>query len=201
LRMRLLILSDSHGRGMCHAMESLDIGIQVMTVRKGRKIPSIRGLYRDKLRSIRRFRPDVVFIHVGHNDLVPHLQFNPRPLFITSIMHQVRELVQEVSVTLPGVYIVVSSILPRVIGDGLTASAVGRYNRLAKRFGEMVRSASRGPGAFFLCTVNRSMWGRIARYEPLTGYHKDDGLHLNAPGLRRLALGWLSLVNAIRDME
>jgi lysophospholipase L1-like esterase len=182
-------------------MESIDSGIRVMTVRKGRKIPSIRGLYRDKLRSIRRFRPDVVYIHVGHNDLVPHTLLNPRPLFITSILHQVRELVQEVSVTLPGVYIVVSSILPRVSGDGFSSAAVGRYNRLAKRFGEMVRSASRGPGAFFLSTVNRTMWGRIARYEPLTGYHKDDGLHLNAAGRRRLAFGWLKLLNAIRDMD
>jgi lysophospholipase L1-like esterase len=199
--MRLLILSDSHGRGMSRAMEAIDNGMHVMTVRKGRKIPSIRGLYRDKISSIRRFRPEVVLIHVGHNDLVPHTLFNPRPLFITSILHQVRELVQEVSATLPGVYIVVSSILPRVTGDGFGSEAVGRYNRLAKRFGEMVRSASRNAGAFFLSTVNRIMWGRIARNEPLHGFHKSDGLHLNAEGRRRLAHGWIRLLNAMRDME
>jgi lysophospholipase L1-like esterase len=182
-------------------MEAMDRGVRVMTVRKGRKIPAIRGLYRSKLRSIRRFGPEVVYIHVGHNDLVPHTLLNPRPLFITSILHQVRELVQEVSETLPGVYIVVSSILPRVSGDEFAPDAVGRYNRLAKRFGEMVRSASRGTGAFFLSMVNRTMWGRIARYEPLSGFHKDDGLHLNREGRMRLVRGWLKLLNALRDME
>jgi hypothetical protein len=138
---------------------------------------------------------------LGDNNLVPHTLLNPRPLFITSILHQVRELVQEVAATLPGVYIVVSSILPRVSGGEFSSEAVGRYNRLAKRFGEMVRSASRGTGAFFLSIINRTMWGRIARYEPLTGFHKRDGLHLNREGHRRLVRGWLKLLNALRDME
>jgi lysophospholipase L1-like esterase len=199
--MRVLLISDSHGHGLAREMETLEHGLRVMTIRKGRKIPAIRGMYRDKLRSIRRFHPEVVYIHVGHNDLVPHTLLNPRPLFITSILHQVRELVQEVAATLPGVYIVVSSILPRVTGGEFSSEAVGRYNRLAKRFGEMVRSASRGAGAFFLSIVNRIMWGRIARYEPLSGFHKRDGLHLNREGRKRMVRGWMSLLNALRDME
>ena len=172
-----------------------------MTLRKGRKIPAIRGLYREKLRSVRRFAPEVVYIHEGHNDLVPHTLHNTRPLFSTSVLHQIRELVQEVSETLPDVYIIVSSILPRVDESTSGISRVEAYNRMAKRFGEMIRSASRGPGAFFLCTVNRTMWGRIARCEPLDGYHKDDGLHLNPSGRRRLVIGWIKLLNAIRDMD
>ena len=195
------MISDSHGRGLGRIMESLDHGLTVMTLRKGRKIPAIRALYREKLRSVRRFSPEVVYIHMGHNDLVPHTLHNTRPLFSTSVLHQLREMVQEVSETLPGVYIFVSSILPRVDGDNSGITGVAAYNRMAKRFGEMVRSASRGPGAFFLSIVNRTMWGRIARCEPLGGLHKDDGLHLNPSGRRRLATGWIQLLNAVRDMD
>jgi lysophospholipase L1-like esterase len=183
-------------------LEDMDHGLSVMTIWKGRKIPAIRGLYRDKLRSIRRFAPVVVFIHVGHNDLVPHSLHNIRSLFSTVVLHQVQELVQEVTETIPGVYIIVSSLLPQVIGDGFQSEDVAKYNRLAKRFGEMVRSASRVPGStFFLSIVNRTLWGRIARCEPLLGNHKDDGLHLDAGGRRKMALGWLRLLNAVRDME
>jgi lysophospholipase L1-like esterase len=200
--MRVLLLSDSHGRGVGRVLEGMDPGLSVMTIWKGRKIPAIRGLYREKLRSIRRLAPVVVFIHVGHNDLVPHSLHNLRSLFSTVVLHQVQEMVQEVSETIPGAYIIVSSLLPRVIGDGFHSEDVAKYNRLAKRFGEMVRSASRVPGStFFLCIVNRSLWGRIARCEPLPGNHKDDGLHLDAGGRRKLAIGWLKLLNAVRDME
>jgi hypothetical protein len=135
-------------------------------------------------------------MHLGHNDLVAHTTHNPRPLFITAVMHQVMEFVAEIRVTLPHSRILVSSILPRVVGGSFDVEKTAKYNRLARRFGEMVRSAGNKPGAGFNGIVNRGFWGRIAHCEVLPNNHVEDGLHLSEAGKTLLIQGWIIVMIA-----
>jgi hypothetical protein len=194
--MRVLLVTDSHGRGLASKIERMDESLSVLNIRLGRKLPAVRGVYRRKMRSVQEFSPEAVFIHLGHNDLVPHAWHNPSPLFITAVVHQIREFVAEVASDLPDTLLFVSSILPRVVGDNFGVDKVGSYNRLARRFGEMVRSFGNQPGSNFIGIVNRSLWGRIARSETLAGNHHTYGLHLNAEGKKLLVKGWIKALDA-----
>ena len=143
---------------------------------------------------LQRFRPEVVVLHLGHNDLVAHTSYNPKPLFITAVVHQVMEFVVEIKSTLPQSRILVSSILPRVVSSDFSDEKTVKYNRLARRFGEMIRSAGNKPGSSFIGTVNRGFWGRIARCEVLPDNHLLDGLHLNDTGKALLVRGWVTIL-------
>ena len=188
----MLLITDSHGRGLSTKMERLDTRLSVLNIRVGAKLSSIRGVYRRKLGSIRDYQPEVVILHFGHNDLVPHARHNPNPLFLTAVIHQIQEFVTEVSSNLPDVRIIVSSILPRMPADGFGITKAASYNRLARRFGEIIRGLGNKANSLFAGIVNRGLWGRIARSEPLAGsFHHSDGLHLNSAGKNLLVRGWL----------
>jgi lysophospholipase L1-like esterase len=190
--MRVLLITDSHGRGLSTKMEHYDTRLSVLNIRVVAKLSSVRGMYRRKLESIRDFLPDIMIFHLGHNDLVPHARHNPNPLFITAVVHQIQEFVIEVSTNLPDARIFVSSILPRVPANGFSINKAAGYNRLARRFGEIIRGLGNKTGSMFMGIVNRSLWGRIARSEPLAGsFHHSDGLHLNPEGKKLLVRGWL----------
>jgi hypothetical protein len=145
--MRVLILSDSHGRKMGSYLRHLDRHIDVRILSLGQKLPSVRGYYRSELRRIQRRIPDVVLIHLGHNDLMLHNKHNPDPLFITVVFHQILEFVAEIEHDLPRCKILVSSLLPRVPGDILGIYGTGQYNRMAYRFYKMLRSLGNQDGA------------------------------------------------------
>ena len=195
--MKILLVTDSHGRGLSSKMERMDRRLSVLNIRLGQRLSAIRGVYRRKLTSVQDYDPDVVILHMGHNDLVPHAKYNPNPLFMTSVIHQIREFVEEIISKLPRTTILVSSILPRVLGDHFGSVKVGCYNRLARRFGEMIRSFGNKKESKFHGVVNRGMWGRIARSEVLPGNHyHSDGLHLNAEGKKLLVQGWIRAIDA-----
>ena len=194
--MRLVLVTDSHGRGLAVELVAQRPDFIIVTVRVGRKLSAIRGLYRRRLRALQRFQPDIVVMHLGHNDLVAHTSYNPRPLFITAVMHQIMEFVSEIRVTLPRTRIIVSSVLPRVESCEFNAEKTVKYNRIARRFGEMVRSAGNKPGANFVGTINRGFWGRIARCEVLPNNHLTDGLHLSESGKALLIRGWIAMMTS-----
>jgi lysophospholipase L1-like esterase len=189
--MRVLILSDSHGRKMGSYLRNLDEDIEVQTLSLGQQLPAIRGYYRSELSNIRRKTPDIVVLHMGHNDLSKSERHNPEPLFITAVFHQVLEFVAEISHDLPNARIYISSMLPRVPSDEMGVLATGRYNKMAFRFYKIVRSDGNQEGSIFRSLLNRNMWGRINNSEPLRGLHLADGLHLNDAGLRVMAVGWI----------
>jgi hypothetical protein len=68
--MRILIVGDSHVRGMGGALELLDKNVATMTILVGRRTSIVRSAYEDKLVSAQRFSPEVVVVHCGHNDIV-----------------------------------------------------------------------------------------------------------------------------------
>jgi lysophospholipase L1-like esterase len=194
--MKLLIISDSHGKQMGEVIEEKREGWEVRTLRVGRKLDVVLRLYRNKLRGIRGFRPDAVVMHLGHNDLVKHPIHNLDPDFITMILDKVYRFANEVARNFPASRIIVSSLFPRVESARYGEVLVGRYNKMARRFGERLRSRGNQTISSFGVIINRRLWGRIARWEVRPGNHKDDGLHMNAVGRGVVADGWIEALEA-----
>jgi lysophospholipase L1-like esterase len=192
--MNILLITDSHGKKMAEVLERRKPGWSVLTLRLGGKIGAIRRLYQSKLRGIRSYRPDVILMHLGHNDFVLHEVHNRDPRFITTVLDNIYAFAGRIVVDFPRSTIYISSMLPRVSADRFNDTKVDSYNQMARRFGERLRSRSNQAGSVFGAIINRGMWGRIARWETLPGNHKLDGLHLNGEGREIVGCGWIKAI-------
>jgi lysophospholipase L1-like esterase len=189
--MRILVISDSHGKGMVNILRSQGVEARFMSIIKGRPLLGIRKRYRASLQRIRRFAPDKIVMHMGHNDLVRHHMYNPEPKFITCVVRMVIEFAVEILSTFPNSELYISSLQPRVAGIGLSEEGAKKYNRLAKRFGEHIVTQSKKLRCFTPILV-RGLWGKISLYEAKLGVFRRDGLHLNKIGRDIMAEKWVS---------
>ena len=191
-----MIIADSHGKEMEPVMSreiyQLDpeITLEMYYVVRGRSIAVIRGEYRRRLDAIRRFAPEKVVIHCGHNNMVRHQIFNRTPAFITAVVHMVMEIVTEVRASFPSIKIFVSTLLPRVSGRDMSSIQAIQYNRLAKRFGQHMLSFQITHG--YTAILNRPFWLRISLAEPNPALFSPDGLHTTNRGREVLAGLWLA---------
>jgi hypothetical protein len=188
--MKLLLLTDSNGRHLDENIIAEIPSMNVMSVIEGGQIPSIRGVYRERLQEIVAFEPDVVVLHMGHNDLVVHHYHNTQPLFITAVYHMLMELKDEVRFNFPNASIFISSLLPRGSSDYFSEDQTWRYNRIARRFGQMVVAGSNRDDSGYLPMKNRSLWGRITQLESYRIRFDSGGLHLNPFGRIAIVTGW-----------
>jgi hypothetical protein len=188
--MKLLLISDSHGRGLDVYIRNEVPSMVVKTVMVGGKMSAIRGSYREQLQEIVVFDPEVIVMHMGHNDLVAHWYHNTQPQFITAVFHTLMELKDEIHFNFPTATIFISSLLPIVSLWEFDEERTWRYNRIACRFGQMVFSRSKNEGSYYLPLQNREMWGRITQLEASSNCYDDEGLHMNALGRRVIVFGW-----------
>ena len=194
--MKLLILADSHGKEMVpimlrqsHQLEP-PLPLEIFSVIRGRSIEIIRGDYRKKLAEIRRFEPDHVLIHAGHNNMVRHEIYNRSPAFITAVVHMNFELAVEVRATFPDIKIFISTLLPRVSSRLMTSHQATQYNRLCKRYGQHLMSNENVHG--YVTVLNRPFWLRISLAEPNGALLARDGLHATDAGREILSELWLA---------
>ena len=189
--MKLLVVSDSHGRHIDEYIKREIPSMIVRTLMVPGKISEIRGQYREELMELVNFKPDIIVMHMGHNDLVAHRTHNTQPLFITAVFHLLMELKDEVHYNFPGASIFVSSILPRMPDDyAFDADRTWRYNRMARRFGQMVCSGGKRENSFYQSLPNRDLWGRITQLEAYSMRFDAGGLHLSPFGKIALVSGW-----------
>ena len=189
--MKLLLISDSHGRQLDEYIKREVPSMTVRTVMVPGKISEIRGQYREELQELVLFNPEVIVLHMGHNDLVAHWSHNTQPLFITAVFHMLMELKDEVHFNFPEATIFVSSTLPRVPDDySFDGDRALRYNRIARRFGQMVCSGSKRIPSYYHNLQNRGLWGRITQLAPNLMRFDAGGLHLSAFGKIALVSGW-----------
>jgi hypothetical protein len=160
---------------------------------RGRSIEIIRGDYRKQLTEIRRFNPDRVLIHAGHNNMVQHDVFNRSPLFITAVVHMLLELAVEVRASFPNIRIFISTLLPRKSSRRTSNLEASQYNRLCKRFGQHLLSNETAYS--FVTVLNRPFWLRISLAEPNGALLSPDGLHVTNTGREVLAELWLNALN------
>jgi lysophospholipase L1-like esterase len=192
--MRLLLLTDSHGRGMPEELLQHDDTLRIHHILIGGKLSEIRGEYRRCLSEILQFRPTTILIHCGHNDVNYDEGRNPYPKYHRVVVHQLREMVTECNVNHPRARVFVSSLLPRVYGYRYSMEDSLRYNRLAKRFGELVKNAARLQDPRFVYVLNGRVWADMSIGEPKPMYYKPDGLHLNPMGMYHLGSSWYEAI-------
>ena len=196
--MRILLIADSHGKKMSEKLAALRDDIEVFPVVLPRCTIVVRGLYRDELQWITEFDPEFVLSHMGHNDIVYHHEHNQHPLFITAAFHIQLEVAQEVSVNFPGAQIVLSSMLPRVQGYDYSCEDAIRYNKIARRYGQMlVKESYSGLEPHYVPTLNRPFWDTISSAEGKQSFFNDGGLHLNHEGKLILAREWMNVIESL----
>jgi lysophospholipase L1-like esterase len=193
--MKLLLLTDSHGRGIQEELLQCDENLKVHHVLLGGKLSEIRGEYRRCLQEILQFHPSKILIHCGHNDVNYDEERNPFPKYHRVVVHQLREMVQECNANHPEARVYVSSLLPRIYGYRYTMDESLRYNRLTKRFGELLKNASRLNDPGFVYVLNGRMWEDMSICEPKPIYYRPDGLHFNPMGIYHLGRSWYEAIS------
>jgi hypothetical protein len=123
--------------------------------------------------------------------MVRHKLYNRSPAFITAVVHMVHKLAVEVKASFPDIEVYISSLLPRVTSRSMTPRQAVQYNRLAKRFGQNIKSGQTTLGFSYVAVLNRRFWLRISLAEPNAALFAPDGLHATNAGRDVLAMSWL----------
>jgi lysophospholipase L1-like esterase len=188
--MRVLVVSDSHGKKLKTILKELKPGWLFMIIPIGGKTSEIRQSYLRRQVSIAHFRPDLIVLHAGHNDLMAHPIHNQNPTFIKQYFPHLVAFASLIRGHFPAATFFLSGLFPRKASRTMTVGQAYQYNKLARRFNEMVRSSARSIG--FRRLLNCFLWESVrqARVDPQ--YLSEDGLHLNAVGRRALCLDWIS---------
>jgi hypothetical protein len=183
--MKLLLVSDSHGYEMQRILPTMMEGMDVFPVILGRGIAPIRGLYRELLQEVYYFDPELILMHMGHNDVTTHRVHNTNPLFVTAVFHMLREFAQEITANFPEARLIISSMLPRTAGSYFSDAEALSYNKIAKRYGQMLLQEARSDeetATRFVPSLNRNVWGRISKSEAKASLFDNGGLHLTNDG-------------------
>jgi hypothetical protein len=139
--MKVLVISDCHGKNLKSVMEKLKSGWIFMTMPLGRKTSEIRQYYLSRRASIDHFHPDMIILHSGHNDITAHPIHNQEPTFLKQFFPHLLDFVELIRGHYPYSTVYLSSIFPRTTGGSLSADQVFQYNKMARRFNELVRAA------------------------------------------------------------
>jgi lysophospholipase L1-like esterase len=189
----IVILSDSQGREMDDAIKSVNTAVHTLAIIHPRGTAAISSKYQSCIHIVRSFRPDFIFLHCGHNDLVYHPHFNTNPINSQETRNHTLTLAQLLQANHPNTTILISALLPRSFkrNSSLTQDEVGAFNRLAKRHGQRLRAeASRLPVPIKVC-LNMPIWNRISKAEETSDFFLQDGLHLTEIAKRAIATAWL----------
>ena len=134
--MKLLYISSSHGRGMEATLKNVDPTLNVMSIwRSGGKIVDLQTDLQMQHRQVRRFRPEAVVIHLGHNNVCYHPTKNIRPTHSVAAIDQIETLIDNVKFLIPEAREYVSELFPRAPGYGMSEEAAVCYNKLVWRIG------------------------------------------------------------------
>jgi lysophospholipase L1-like esterase len=190
---KIMILGDSHCRGMDEALKTCDPSIHTLAIIHARGTRAIAGRYQSAVSCATAFTPDYIFVHCGHNDLVFHSSLNPVPINSEDSRTHTIDLALLLQRNHPDAKIIISALFPRTFTrkSTLFKDEVAAFNRLAKRHGQRLRSqASRLPIPIMVA-LNMPLWRRISKSEETAKHFLPDGLHINNDGKKTLAGAWL----------
>ena len=182
------------GRGLGQVLNNLSSSISTLTVLVPRNISLITLEYRSKLQDIFYFQPDVIIIHLGHNDLVRHPVHNLHPSVSTAVASSTITFADEIHQNFPNASIFISAIFPRIFTDSslLSSPEIISYNKMAKRHGQRIRTFAKIAGYHHL--INNDMWRKISNSIEEYSFFLPDGLHLNPTGQLSVLLEWLEAI-------
>jgi hypothetical protein len=140
--MNILLISDSHGRGMGAAIKVLRPGYTVMTVKIGSVISTIRATYMRCLRSVQLYNPGKIILHLGHNDLQYHQYHNHYPEHGKYFFPKVESFIELLKENHPASDVFYSCPFSRTLGPSMNEKQKAIYNRTVVRLGKMTKSSS-----------------------------------------------------------
>jgi lysophospholipase L1-like esterase len=187
--MRILLVTDSHGRDMGTTIREVHSGWKIFTVRVGGVNTAVRASYLRRHRELRRFNPDRIILHVGHNDLQYHPYHNQSPEHGKYFFPSVLSFLALLMGNHPRATVFFSCPFPRTIGPGFTNDQRMVYNRTATRLGAMARSAANRSD--FQCLLNGGLWKSVRKCQERPGILLPDGLHLSEAGRKVVVDGWI----------
>ena len=190
--MRLLIVADSHGRGMGSQVKKENKNWDAIVVRVGRVAPEVYKAYEDLVPDIRKFRPEACVLHVGHNDLTYHSRFNPNPMDMMSFLKYVLGFIDRIQSDLPPCRIHYSSIFPRTVGYKMGKVAKETYNAMAVEYSREVTELFQRRRMPYI--INDSLWFSMPEGREHPVFFQTDGLHLSALGREFVIREWMEKV-------
>ena len=131
----------------------------------------------------------MIILHSGHNDVSAHHRHNRNPVGLRELFVALVEFRRVLEENHQGAVVYISSLFPQVKGPIISLDQVGRYNELAKRFIEMIRSASNKGEIRGL--LNRILWTSVKQATVTQKYFSWDGLHLSADGQQVICADWV----------
>ena len=93
---KLLLVGDSHCRGMGNYIRGSNKYITTFSIFDGDKTEQIAELFRAKTEEVRQYHPDVVLLHTGHNDIGWHPVLNVDPTTSRVIIKRTIDLALEI---------------------------------------------------------------------------------------------------------
>jgi lysophospholipase L1-like esterase len=182
------------GRGLDQVLNNLSTSISTFTVLIPRTIDLITLEYRLKLQDIYHFDPDVVIVHLGHNDLVRHPVHNLNPSVSTAVASSTITFADEIHHNFPAASIFISAIFPRTHTDSslLSSPDIISYNKMAKRHRQRIHTFAKIAGYKYF--INNIMWHKISKSIEDPSLFLPDGLHLNPTGQLTILFEWLESI-------
>jgi lysophospholipase L1-like esterase len=193
-QLRILIVGDSHCRGMDNAIKTGRTQIQTFSVIFPRGTRAISGRYLSTLSHIRLFDPEIIFLHCGHNDLVYHASLNSFPINSQETRRLTLEFVQLLQQNHPLSKVIISALLPRTYKDNssLQQDEVISFNKLVKRHGQRLRAEAANLNSTITVTLNNPIWKHISKSEEMSNLYLPDGLHLTNEGKLSITASWFA---------
>ena len=193
--MRLVLITDSHGRGMVDMVSRYRPSWKVIIIRVGRKTSAVSYLYDIELATIGRFQPTSFLVHLGHNDLSYHSVCNQQPMSIGEFMGILETFLLKIRIDFPQSRIMYSSLLPRSVGPRMGFAQHLLYNLMVISFADQARARMSSLGYDFVS--NESLWYSKQEGIEHPVFFGADGLHLRAVGQEFIARGWIEALEGL----
>ena len=138
---KLAVVADSHGSGLEKTIKDncKDV-VPFVLYYPGARVERIKKMTIWNQGRPGRFRPDVLIIHVGHNNVAHHNTKNPHPDWAKNIGFELSFLVKLAQNLLPMTKIYVSCPFPRIPAKYFITSKCDSYNKLVRRFNQFLKS-------------------------------------------------------------
>jgi lysophospholipase L1-like esterase len=187
--MRVVIIADSHGYGIAKAMVRQDETLEVRTVSVGSVMKNVWSEYLAMREQLQDFRPEQVYLHVGHNDIVRHHRHNPSPKHPDVVIALIMGYELQLRSDFPGSQVWVSNLMPRSVSPSMDLDQKRGYNQMVYAIGNTMRAIFPARGIRY--RLNSDLWFRPSEGREHAVLLRPDGLHLSAVGCDKVAAGWL----------
>lgn len=201
LRMRILLVSSSHGRGMASRMRALgpEYGTSIEVYEcwhSGWTISEIRDKVEREISSIKTYSPRVCIAHLSHNDLARHHIKNVTPIWPKETISKLWDLALYLQYSLRDSVVIMSVPWPRVSSKYNSEAFVAEYNGTANQMLGHMRTKARRTierNGFELRVLSTpELWLSSSQLLGAREYFEvKDGLHLNATGKVIIARKWV----------